>query len=144
MNKGNTRDYGRIIRERIDADPKLADEVDEEDFNAEVAVMIYEARVAVGLTQKDLAELIGTHQSVIARLEDADYSGHSLPMLRKIAAATHRRLRLDMFPEDVGCFTEEHEATLTAESEAQWDNSITLWDDVELHGDLGVRNSVAI
>ena len=33
------------------------------------------------LPQKELAELIGTTQSVISRLEDADYEGHSLSML---------------------------------------------------------------
>ncbi|MGC8643766.1 MAG: hypothetical protein ACP5XB_28230, partial [Isosphaeraceae bacterium] len=37
---------------------------------------------------------IGTTPSVINRLEDADYSGHSLPMLRRIAAALGRRLEI--------------------------------------------------
>ena len=35
--------------------------------------------------QKKLAKLVGTTQSVIARLEDADYQGHSLNMLGRIA-----------------------------------------------------------
>jgi predicted transcriptional regulator len=34
-----------------------------------------------------LAERIGTKQSVISRLEDADYEGHSLTMLQRIATA---------------------------------------------------------
>ena len=43
------------------------------------------ARTEAGLSQKELAEMIGTTQSVISRLEDADYEGHSLSMLSRIA-----------------------------------------------------------
>ena len=42
--------------------------------NMEVAQMIYDVRTQAGLTQSQLAALIGSRQSVIARLEDADYS----------------------------------------------------------------------
>ena len=59
----------------------------EERTNAAVARQIYALRTAKGLTQKQLAELIGTQQPVIARLEDADYEGHSLAMLYRIGAA---------------------------------------------------------
>jgi transcriptional regulator with XRE-family HTH domain len=63
-------------------------------INMEVAQMIYDARTEAGLTQGKLAELIGTRQSVIARLEDADYTGHSLTMLQKIAGALGHDLEL--------------------------------------------------
>lgn len=53
---------------------------------------MYDARNKAGLTQKDLAKLVGTTQSVIARLEDADYDGHSLRMLNRIAAALNKRI----------------------------------------------------
>jgi hypothetical protein len=36
-----------------------------------------------GLTQKQVAEMLGTKQQAIARLEDPAYSGHSLSMVRK-------------------------------------------------------------
>jgi transcriptional regulator with XRE-family HTH domain len=49
------------------------------------------------LIQQDLATRIGTTASVISRLEDADYSGHSLAMLRRIAAALGRRVEIQ-FP----------------------------------------------
>ncbi|PWU16354.1 MAG: transcriptional regulator [Verrucomicrobia bacterium] len=55
--------------------------------NAAVAQLIYDARNRAGLSQAELAERIGTRQSVISRLEDADYEGHSLGMLQRIAAA---------------------------------------------------------
>ena len=58
-----------------------------ERLNALVARRICEARTKRGLSQAQLAAMIGTTQSVIARLEDADYDGHSLRMLRRIAEA---------------------------------------------------------
>jgi DNA-binding XRE family transcriptional regulator len=47
-----------------------------------------------GLTQKQLAKLAGTTPSVISRLEDADYDGHSLAMLRRIAAALDKPVEI--------------------------------------------------
>jgi predicted transcriptional regulator len=61
--------------------------------------MIYEARTQAGLTQQELADLVGTKQPVIARLEDADYDGHSLSMLQRIATALHKRLEIQLVPE---------------------------------------------
>jgi len=61
--------------------------LDRERLNAAVAHQICEARKDRGLSQAKLAAKVGTTQSVIARLEDADYDGHSLTMLRRIAEA---------------------------------------------------------
>lgn len=44
------------------------------------------------MTQSELADRIGTTQSVISRLESDDYEGHSLSMLYRIAAALDRRI----------------------------------------------------
>jgi ribosome-binding protein aMBF1 (putative translation factor) len=63
-------------------------------MNLEVAQMIYDARTKAGLSQRALADLIGSKQSVIARLEDADYDGHSLSMLQRIGDALNQRLEL--------------------------------------------------
>jgi transcriptional regulator with XRE-family HTH domain len=61
-------------------------------INVRIARMICDARSKAGLTQKELANLIGTTQSVIARLEDADYEGHSLNLLNRIATALNKRV----------------------------------------------------
>ena len=66
--------------------------------NEEVARKIHELRTAAGLTQTQLARLIGTTASVICRLEDADYEGHSLVMLRKIAGALNQRIEIRFVP----------------------------------------------
>jgi predicted transcriptional regulator len=58
--------------------------------------MIYAARTKAGLTQQALADLAGTKQPVIARLEDADYDGHSLSMLQRIATALNKRLEIHL------------------------------------------------
>jgi len=54
---------------------------------ARIAIEITLFREKKGFTQAKLAELTGTSQSAIARLEDPDYKGYSLSTLRKIADA---------------------------------------------------------
>ena len=66
--------------------------------NEEIARKIHELRTTAGLTETQLGKLIGTTASVICRLEDADYEGHSLAMLRRIAAALHQRVEIRFVP----------------------------------------------
>jgi len=63
-----------------------------------VARKIYDLRTKAGLTQRQLAAMIGTTASVICRLEDSDYNGHSLVMLNRIAAALNRRVEIRFLP----------------------------------------------
>lgn len=95
MAKKRTRNFGDVIRAKLSANPKLARALEEESFNAEIAKQVYDLRNQAGLTQKQLAALVGTQQSVISRIEDADYEGHSLTMLKRIAAALKRRLKVE-------------------------------------------------
>jgi ribosome-binding protein aMBF1 (putative translation factor) len=89
----------RAILDRLTGDdPELREMIAEETVNAQVAKMIYEARTAAGMTQKQLADLLDTQQSAIARLEDADYEGHSLGMLRRIAEALNQTLEVRFVP----------------------------------------------
>lgn len=62
--------------------------------NDHVARKIAALRTEAGLSQRQLAKLIGTTASVICRLEDADYEGHSLAMLNRIAMALNRRVEI--------------------------------------------------
>ena len=72
--------------------------LDEARADDEVARKIYELRKKAGLTQAQVAKMIGTTASVISRLEDADYEGHSLAMLRRIAAALNKRVEIRFVP----------------------------------------------
>ena len=92
------RDATQILDRITGEDEELQQLIAEETLNAEVARLIYETRVVAGLTQAELAEKIGTKQPVIARLEDADYEGHSLSMLQRIAIALGQRLKLQFVP----------------------------------------------
>ena len=91
-----TKDAMKIIDRMIGDDEQLRRMVAEETVNASVAQIIYDARKKAGLTQKELAEIVGTKQPVIARLEDADYQGHSLSMLNRIASALNLRLSVQL------------------------------------------------
>ncbi len=66
--------------------------------NDEIARKIQALRKKAGLTQAQLAKLVGTTASVICRLEDADYEGHSVAMLRRIAAPLNRRVDIRFLP----------------------------------------------
>jgi ribosome-binding protein aMBF1 (putative translation factor) len=60
----------------------------------DLAMLVREMREAAGFTQTELAKKAGTTQSVISRLEDAEYAGHSLTMLERIATACGVALKL--------------------------------------------------
>lgn len=92
--KRRTADALRVLDRITGSDRRLRSMIDDARVNSQVAEMIYRARVRAGLTQAELAEQIGTRQPVIARLEDADYEGHSLTMLQRIATALGRQLEV--------------------------------------------------
>lgn len=82
----------------IGDDPDQQAAFEEELANAEVARKIYELRTKARLSQRALAKLVGTTASVICQLESLDYQGHSLSMLRRIAAALHKRVEIRFVP----------------------------------------------
>ena len=90
-----TTDAVEIIHRRYyEGRPQRIAELAEAEANDTVARKIHELRKRAGLTQRQLAKLVGTTTSVISRLEDADYEGHSLAMLRRIADALNKRVEL--------------------------------------------------
>jgi transcriptional regulator with XRE-family HTH domain len=100
-NKPRTDDAVSILHKRyVKDDPARKEALEEERSNAEIALLVYDLRRQAGLSQRELAELVGTTQSVISRLEDADYNGHSLSMLRRIAAATKQTIAVISVADD--------------------------------------------
>ena len=99
MTLSTTKDALKILNNLTGESEEVRAGIARARINFEVAQMIYDARTRAGLSQSGLAALIGTKQSVIARLEDADYAGHSLTMLQRIAAALDQRLEVRFVPQ---------------------------------------------
>jgi predicted transcriptional regulator len=74
--------------------------IEQEKTRLAIAQKIYDLRTKAHLTQKELARRIGTKQSVISRLEDADYDGYTLKILDKIAEAVHCYVKVEFVPQD--------------------------------------------
>ena len=96
--KATTEAVEVLHRRYFEGKPAQLAELEEERANAEVARRILSLREKAGLSQAALAREVGTTASVICRLEDADYEGHSLTMLRRIAAALDRRVEIRFVP----------------------------------------------
>ena len=88
---------------------KILDKRDSEDSEMQILLLqayngsqlaqwVYDVRTQAGLTQKELADLIRTSQSAIARLENADYTGHSLKVVTRIACALSKPLQISVDP----------------------------------------------
>ncbi len=93
-----TGDAMALIEELAGKSPQMVGLLEEEQANLDMARKVYELRTDAGLSQTELARKVGTTQSVISRLEDADYDGHSLEMLRRIAAALEKRVEIRFLP----------------------------------------------
>ena len=62
--------------------------------------LIYDLRTGAGLSQRELAERMGTTQSVISRLEEGGGAKNRIDTLARVAEALGRHLILS-FPETV-------------------------------------------
>ena len=97
--KHSTSDAVEILHRRYyQGRPDRLAALEEARANDSVARKLTSLRLQAGLTQRQLAKLVGTTASVICRLEDADYEGHSLVMLNRIAAVLKQRVEIRFVP----------------------------------------------
>jgi transcriptional regulator with XRE-family HTH domain len=84
------------MKGRTNFDLYLEDQLKDPDFAArfkkagqawDVAMQLAALRTESGLSQKELANRLGTSQQQISRLESPGYEGHSLSMIRRVADA---------------------------------------------------------
>ena len=94
MTSKKTNDAVNILKQRFVRTKKDRELLEQARTDCDVAQKIYDARKKAGLSQRALAKLVGTSASVICQLEDADYEGHSLTMLRRIAEALGKRVEI--------------------------------------------------
>lgn len=66
--------------------------------SAAIAREIYRVRHELGISQRELARRVGTSPSVISRIENDDYDGHSLSLLRRVARGLDCQLHVAIVP----------------------------------------------
>jgi transcriptional regulator with XRE-family HTH domain len=90
-------DFDRYLEHKLQ-DPAFRARFEAADHAWDIALQLAALRQARGLTQKQVAELLGTKQQAIARLEDPTYSGHSLSMVRRYVEALGASLDVIVVP----------------------------------------------
>ena len=88
-----------LDRRYVRNDPEMQKLVQEEFQKLQIGQQIYDLRQEANLTQEALAHMIGTTGSVISRLESADYDGHSLKVLERIAVALGKKIDIRIVDE---------------------------------------------
>jgi DNA-binding XRE family transcriptional regulator len=82
----------------IKGQPELEEYLVEERERIRIGQQIYDLRVNAKMTHTALAKKVGVTALEIRDLEESDYEGHQLPLLRKIAAVFGMRLELNIVP----------------------------------------------
>ncbi len=89
--------FDRYLEEHL-KDPGFAQRFKAAGEAWDIALQITRLREEAGVSQKELAERLDTTQQQISRLESPAYEGHSLSMLRRVAAALDARVRVVIEP----------------------------------------------
>lgn len=87
----------KAVKKRMLRDPKVRQAYDALESEFAIARALIAARTRAGLTQADVAERMGTTQTVVSRME----SGRALPSTRSLeryAKATGSTLRIELAP----------------------------------------------
>ncbi len=93
-------DLDRLTEKLLKQDASLKKEFEKVDRAWDIAFQMYNLRKKAGLTQTQLAKLVGTKQSNIARIESADYTGYTLKTLEKVAHALKASLEIKIVSND--------------------------------------------
>jgi ribosome-binding protein aMBF1 (putative translation factor) len=92
---GNYSRWDQIKATRAPVRPQRRAEVAQD---LELGQLIYDLRIAAGLSQRELAMRMGTTQSVISRLEEGGGARNRIDTLARVATALGRHLVVS-FPE---------------------------------------------
>ena len=89
-------------------DPEFSEGYAESFLNAHIATQLKVLRQQRGLKQNELAELVGTKQTAISRIENVNYSKWNIATLKKVARALEVRLKITF--EEFGTLPDEVES----------------------------------
>ncbi len=99
MKKSKTTDGIAILHKHfIKGDIGRLAAIEAEREKIKIAEQVYALRKQRNLTQKELADRIGTTQSVISRLENTDYESERIETLQKLATALQCHLEVRFVP----------------------------------------------
>lgn len=96
---GESSNFDRYLERKL-ADPDFRARFEKASRAWDVALQLAALRRARGLTQRQVAEMLGTHQQAIARLEDPSYGNQSLAMVRRYAAALDASIDVVVVPNE--------------------------------------------
>lgn len=97
MKKIKLQTHDEFLKESL-KDPEFKKLYEKEMQTFDISLKLIGLRIKLKLTQAQLARLMGTTQSVVARLENGNYNRCSLKTLRKIAKVTGTRLEINFEP----------------------------------------------
>jgi ribosome-binding protein aMBF1 (putative translation factor) len=102
--KKKTSSAVEIMHKRyIKGNKRRLKNIEQEGKRIEIAQQIYTLRKQKGLSQKEFAEKVNMKQSVISRLENADYRGYKVDTLERIAQAMNQELHFHFVPSNMPC-----------------------------------------
>ncbi len=76
-------------------DPEFKAHYQEERQALKLAMKIAKLREKKGLSQQQMAKLMGTSQQAVSRIESGEYEGFTLKTLEKIAEATGTKVKIE-------------------------------------------------
>jgi len=94
MKKAKMRTFRSRLREDL-KDPEFKTHYQEERQALKLAMKIAKLREKKGLSQQQMAKLMGTSQQAISRIESGEYEGFTLKTLEKIAEATGTKVKIE-------------------------------------------------
>lgn len=97
-------DLSKTLEKILKEDPSFQEKLDKAEQAWDIAFQLHDLREKMGLTQTELAKLVGTKQSNIARIESADYTGYTLRTLEKVTRALKARLEIKIIIQETDKF----------------------------------------
>jgi len=94
MKKEKVRTFRNRLREDL-KEPEFKAHYQEERQALKLAMKIAKLREKKGLSQQQMAKLMGTSQQAISRIESGEYEGFTLKTLEKIAEATGTKVKIE-------------------------------------------------
>ena len=94
MKKETVKTFRSRLREDL-KDPEFKAHYEEERQALKLAMKIAKLREKKGLSQQQLAKLMGTSQQAVSRIESGEYEGFTLKTLEKIAEATGTKVKIE-------------------------------------------------